>query len=92
VKIFIAALPAPHWDGVAGVALREDGVLLAQHISSDANFAQFDMGITSKRKHDVYQRECPDGYELEWVPIASTHPGYQAALAKNRAAVSEPPE
>lgn len=46
------------------VAIAEDGAFLASHISSKADFARWDMGVSSDRKHDRYQKHYPEGYEV----------------------------
>ena len=68
---------------VIGYALTEDGVGLASHLSSNREWAQHDMGLTSDWKHDHYAEHCPDGYELEWVDDVENHPGLQAAIRIN---------
>ena len=69
--------PADHTRGVEtyngyvhGVAVAEDGTLLAGHLSSSIGWFASDMGLTSRRKHDLYEAHYPDGYEL----IASEPP------------------
>ena len=51
----------------------DDGSLVAQHVSSSAEWAKSDIGITSTRKHDLYAERFPNGYELEWVDDWTTH-------------------
>ena len=79
--------PSPDFMGV--LAMADDGVVLAQHISSHKAWAMHDIGITSDWKHDEYRKHCPDGYELEWVDNPETHEGVQAAYALNQAAREE---
>jgi hypothetical protein len=69
---------------INGVALCEDGHVLAGHLSSSLDFCKLDMGVTSDHKHAHYQEHCPDGFELIWVDDPHTHAGWQEALQKNR--------
>jgi len=89
--IYLFTLPARGWhpEDVLGYAVTADGRGLASHLSSSTGWAKHDMGLTSDWKHDVYRRECPDGYELEWVDDVDSHTGLQTALALNRQVVSE---
>lgn len=52
---------------VIPVALAEDGHCLASHCSSSEGWAYSDIGMNSDRKHDVYAKHYPEGYELVWV-------------------------
>ncbi len=65
-------------------ALAENGICLASHISSSVAFAQQDIGVTSTRKHEVYRKFFPKGFEMIWVDDPGNHPGVQAALELNR--------
>lgn len=65
----------PHLGALEAMAVSEDGVVLATHLSSNQTWAQHDLGITSGRQHDKYKRYYPNGYELEWVTDPSTHAG-----------------
>lgn len=65
------------------VALAEDGNALAGHGSSNESWAKHDIGIYSNWKHDTYEKHYPDGYELEWVDNADTHPGVLQAIENN---------
>jgi hypothetical protein len=50
------------------VAIAEDGNVLAEHICSDEGFMRYDLGITSDRKHDLYNAHFgDDGWVLVWV-------------------------
>ncbi len=72
-----------------GIALCEDGTFLASHCSSSIGFCKHDMGLfpdQCKWKHDLYEKHCPDGYELEWVDNPKTHEGLKAAYELNQAA------
>lgn len=87
-RIFLACCPAEAWGpgDVVSYALCEDGTALASHLSSNESWARHDMGLTSNWKHDRYDAHCGEGgWELEWVDDVATHPGWQAALALNKA-------
>lgn len=68
-------------------AITDDGCWIASHISSDEAWAKHDIGITSARKHEVYNKYFPNGWEIEWIDheYIFTHPGLLAALDKSRA-------
>jgi hypothetical protein len=93
--VYLAAFPLGTGSGavrgstrggdVLGAALADDGTGLAEHLSSSVGFAQHDMGLTSDWKHDYYREHFPGGFELVWVDDPATHPGWQAALEKNKA-------
>lgn len=88
-KIFIYSYPAPHWgpNDVLGVALAEDGVTLATHISSCEDWAQHDMGLNgSTWKHALYAAHFPQGYELVWIPYEDldAHVEFQRAWELNQ--------
>ncbi len=76
---------------VLGCALSEDGLILAEHLSSSEAFARHDLGLTSDWKHDRYREYAPDGYELEWVADRKTHAGWIAAFALNKQRGEETP-
>lgn len=46
------------------LAISQDGVALCGHVCSGVNFGPWDMGIYTRRKHDVYQAHYPLGYHL----------------------------
>lgn len=71
-------------DMCSGMAMAEDGHVLAGHLSSSEFWARYDLGLTSDRKHDEYRKHYPDGYELEWVDDPRAHEGLMAAYAKNQ--------
>ena len=83
-KIYLTCFPNGHGD-VMGQAVREDGVPLAGHLSSDMGWAKHDLGLTSDWKHEIYQAKCPEGYELIWIDDPHTDPRWQDVLAKNKA-------
>ena len=96
MKIFLTAFPTGGGSGavngstrggdVLACALAEDGTGLGSHLSSSVSFAKHDIGLTSDWHHEAYRAHCPNGYEVEWVDDPSTHTGWIAALALNRAA------
>lgn len=70
---------------VGAIALCEDGHVLASHVSSDEEWARHDMGVFgSTWQHEHYAAHCPDGFTLEWVDHPDTHPGVEAAGARNQ--------
>jgi len=71
------------WYSVVGIC--EDGMVLAGHICSSPSWGEYDIGVTSDRKHDVYAKHCPDGFEVVWVDSADvkTHAGLQEAFRLN---------
>ena len=76
---------SPDW--LRAVAIAESGHVVGGHICSDEGFImQHDIGVTSNWHHDEYAKHYPDGFEVVWVPTSEifTHPGLQAALAKNK--------
>lgn len=95
-KIFLFCLATGEGSGIVngstpggdvlGCALAEDGEGLAQHLSSSESFSRYDMGLTSTRKHDVYEAKYPDGYELEWIVESDLdgHAAFQAAWTLNQ--------
>lgn len=87
-KIYLYCLPgsALGWgdNDVVGCAVGEDGQGLGQHLSSGKSWSQHDMGFTSDRKHSIYSKAYPDGYELEWVDDPENHTGLKAALELNK--------
>ncbi len=72
-------------------AISDDGQWLATHMSSNDEWAKYDIGIgadsngQSKRKHDIYNAHFPDGWELEWIEQPVTHSGLHDALTKYKA-------
>lgn len=78
-------------EDVIGIALAEDGHVLASHYSSSVSYLKHDLGLTSDWKHEQYRGHYPDGYELEWVDDASpgNHEGVDAAMEKNQQLAKE---
>jgi len=69
---------------VIGMAMAEDGHVLAGHFSSSEGFLKHDLGLTSDWKHTNYKAHYPDGYELEWVDKPLKHEGLLAAYDRNQ--------
>lgn len=90
IYCFINAQRGP--DDFTAVALAEDGVLLASHISSSVAWAICDMGASDTvtpighSKHRVYGEHYPDGYRVVWVDDPMKHPGVLAATPPQDAA------
>lgn len=65
-----------------GVAISEDGAVLASHWSSNDYWAAHDLGVTSNWKHEIYQKYYPEGFEVVFVEDADmdSHEGVQAAI------------
>lgn len=84
-KIFCWVNSGAGTDWQEVMAMAEDGTFLANHVSSNKGFAMHDIGLTSDWKHDRYKAKYPDGYELEWIDDAKSHPGLMAAYALNQA-------
>jgi hypothetical protein len=66
------------------VALAEDGRCLCSHVSSNEGWAKHDIGITSDRKHEIYNEAFPGGWELVWVDDPDTHEGLNGAYKLNQ--------
>lgn len=59
--------------GFSVVSVSDTCKFMSQHMSSNETWAKHDIGITSDWKHDIYQKEFPNGYELEWVDDVVSH-------------------
>lgn len=74
--------------GSTGIAINEDGIVLASHWSSNEGWCQHDLGMDGfcVWHHDEYKKHHPDGYNLEFVSICDqkNHEGLQSALKKNK--------
>lgn len=66
-KIFAFINGNRNTDCLRVAALSEDGHFLAEHLSSNEDWAQHDIGINSDWKHEYYRKHYPDGYDLIWV-------------------------
>lgn len=96
MKIYLTAYPLNSGSGavhgstpggdVLGCALAEDGIVVAQHLSSSVGFARHDLGLESDWQHERYRAHAPAGFELEWVEWSerNIHPGWLAAMERNR--------
>jgi len=68
-----------------GMAMAEDGTVLAEHICSSKGFMKHDLGLTSDWKHDQYNHYYGAGsWELEFVDDPKTHEGLQKAYKLNQ--------
>ena len=71
---------------VEGIALAEDGRVIAYTISKTVRDIPFDLGMAvgSRRKHTAYDLHYPEGWVAEWVSPdkEAAHKGLQAALKK----------
>lgn len=74
-----------------GLAVGEDGHVLAQCLSSSLDWIKRDLGLApdSKKKHDIYIRHFTKGFELEWVEDPASHEGLQIAQDRNRLLAEE---
>lgn len=75
---------SPGW--YFAVALAEGGTYLGGHVCSHEGYMLHDLGILEGTRPDQhekdYQRHYPDGYRMEFVPVAeiASHKGLQAAI------------
>lgn len=69
-----------------GIAIAEDGQLLAVHLSPDRDGFRHDLGLASGEKHRLYRAHYSGGYEL--VEVADdeilAHPGLAGAIARHQ--------
>ena len=68
-----------------GIAIAEDGEILATHVSSCESWSAHDLGMNGHCiwNHDIYDGKYPEGWECEFVTIndnRDTHEGLQLAL------------
>jgi len=82
-KIYVFIQSGKGTDWVHGMAISEDGVVLAEHISSSHGWFLHDMGIESDWKHELYKAHYPEGYELILVNDPKNDPELKAAVEKN---------
>lgn len=84
IRIFVAS----NWGSdLSMCAVAEDGDEIANHISSNTAWGRLDMGLDGgSRKHDLYAKKYPDGYELVWVDDWRSDPFLMAQAEKNKAA------
>lgn len=64
-------------------ALCEDGRVLANEVCSNEFWARNDIGLTSLSNHNIYDRDCPDGYDLVWVDDALNNEAIKTAAKKS---------
>ena len=87
IYVFCEKLPWTNED-VGCYALAEDGPCLGQHICSTEHWATTDLGVDGTRpdRHKAYAAYYPDGYTMEFVPMAEVenHAGVQEAIRRNR--------
>ncbi len=69
---------------ISCLAVADDGDELANHVSSNESFARFDMGVTSKNKHEIYKKKFPEGFEVIWVDDWKSHPFLSEQAKKNQ--------
>lgn len=95
-KIYVSYVLAPNWGPteVLAFALAEDGTGLGSHLCSNPTFIRHDMGFTSSRHRDAYDKHYPDGYDLEFIEPAflDTHEGFQKAFKLNQEMVEHDPK
>lgn len=85
-KIYVWCNSCSHqWH--SGIAMAEDGRVLAGHMSSNHSFQRHDMGVErSDWKHDKYNAHYPDGWELVYVEDdIMQHEGIASAVELNKA-------
>lgn len=95
IYAFCNGCDMPDWHN--GMAMCEDGHVLAEHVSSTHDFCRIDLGVDGAKRHEdgkedwsgkraKYAEHCPEGFTVEWVEQSQlrTHPGIQAAYAKNQ--------
>lgn len=75
-----------------GLSIGDDGSILGGHVSSSEFWAEHDLGPSFKKAS--FDARYPDGWEYEYVPIASIprHAGLQAAIENCKAKRSGVPE
>lgn len=87
IFVFINAGKGTGW--ITGMAMCEDGTLLASHVSSHEVWFEHDMGLTSSWQHDLYAAHCPNGYELVYIDDVLNHPEFMAAYKLNQEQAKE---
>ena len=83
-KIYLWCEPAGQGEFL-GFAMAETGKAFASHLSSSVYWSKHDMGLTSNRKHEFYDKYYPDGYELVWLDNPETDEGWNIAFERNQA-------
>lgn len=82
IYCFVNSGKGTDWQAV--MAMAEDGKVVGNHISSSKGWAKHDIGITSDWKHDDYQKNYPEGYELIWLDNPETSEELKLAYEKNQ--------
>lgn len=71
--------------GVYYDVISEDGVFFSQEVFESKEDAHDLLGVGhSTRRHDVYRRYYPDGFEVEAVDDPDNHAGFQKAMQLHR--------
>lgn len=88
-KIYVFSVMEDGGDGLC-YAMAEDGTVLGSHWCSNEQWARYDLGVEEGHRpdrHEDYARHYPDGYKMEFIPVANldTHKGFQRAYELNRA-------
>ena len=66
-KIYALCYDSGGWSGdLTGLALDEDGYVIASHISSGMGWSEHDM-VSSGWKDEKYSERYPDGWEVMWL-------------------------
>ncbi|MBN3848668.1 hypothetical protein G3N58_17825 [Paraburkholderia sp. Ac-20342] len=83
-KIYVFSNVVGGGDGPC-YAMAEDGTVVGSHYCSNEQWAIHDLGVTSDWHHEEYRAHYPDGYEMEFVPVANrdAHASLKAALELN---------
>lgn len=86
-RIFVFALSNQLGvSGLLGIAIAEDGQVLAAQEAADREWFRFHLGLTSCLSHNAYRSHCSGGYEL--IEVAEDeireHQGLAAAFRRNR--------
>ncbi len=81
-KIFCAYL----WDiGTKqniGLAVSNDGYILATEPSKDSDDARYNLGVSSKKNHGVYNKHFATGFEIQWLVEPQKSREFIAAMKK----------
>jgi hypothetical protein len=77
-----------------GDLLAEDGHFLGGHICSNEGYMPHDLGVlkgSRPDRHEGFQKHYPDGYRMDFVPIAETktHEGLNTAYQRHLALPKE---
>jgi hypothetical protein len=73
----------PDW--LEALAIGDDGHIVGNHICSHECFMKHDLGFTSNRKHDNYNKQYGEGnWELEWVDDPKNHIALNKAIEENK--------